>query len=69
MSDTEFAYELRDLLNRHNQENASSTPDHALAAFLLGCLKAYEQAVRERDAMANRATKPQEVADATETTE
>lgn len=40
--------ELRALLNRHSAENESDTPDFILAEFLLGCLNAYDTAIRRR---------------------
>jgi hypothetical protein len=46
----EFESELRALINRHNVENSSETPDFVLAKFMLGCLNAYGRAVNERDA-------------------
>lgn len=44
-----FREELRSLLNRHCMENASNTPDYVLADYLIGCLKAYDDALRDRD--------------------
>lgn len=41
--------ELKRLLNRHSQENDSNTPDFILAEYLLGCLKVFNTAVRDRD--------------------
>lgn len=41
--------ELRNLLNRHCQENAADTSDFILAEYLLDCLKAYNKAVNRRD--------------------
>lgn len=41
--------ELKELLNRHSAETASGTPDFILAHYLINCLKAYAQAVRQRD--------------------
>lgn len=36
------------LLNRHSAENESNTPDWILAQFLLGCLRAFNQATNDR---------------------
>ena len=48
MADT-FAKELETLLNRYNQEHGSNTPDFILAAYLMDCLLAWNQAVRHRE--------------------
>ena len=48
--------ELQDALNRHSAENGSDTPDFILAQFLVGCLAAWDEAVRERERWYNRAT-------------
>lgn len=39
---------LRSLINRHSQENGSDTPDFILADYLVGCLSAFDTAVRRR---------------------
>lgn len=44
-----FGDELRALINKHSKENASNTPDHILAGYLLGCLQVYDSTVRSRD--------------------
>jgi hypothetical protein len=44
-----FADDLRATLNRNSRENASNTPDHVLAEYLLGCLDAFDAAARARD--------------------
>lgn len=41
--------ELRNLLNRHNVEVRSDTPDFILARFMLGCLDSFSTATTERD--------------------
>lgn len=41
--------ELRELLNRHNVENRSNTPDYILAGYLQTCLNAWDTATQERD--------------------
>jgi hypothetical protein len=45
-----FLEELRSLLNRHSQENASNTPDFILAQYLEVCLLALGEAVQQREA-------------------
>jgi hypothetical protein len=41
--------ELSALLNMHNRESKSDTPDFILAGYMLACLRAYEKAVKDRD--------------------
>jgi len=41
--------EVAAALNRHSCENESNTPDFILAKFLLGCLQAWDNSVRERE--------------------
>lgn len=41
--------ELQSLLNYHSAESGSDTPDFILAAFLLGCLDAYNKTLVERE--------------------
>lgn len=45
-----FKDELRKLLNRHSMENRSNTPDYILAAFMLKCLNAFDDAIVTRTA-------------------
>lgn len=45
----DFNSELTGLLNRHSEENASNTPDWILRNYILGCLEAFNQGIRERD--------------------
>jgi hypothetical protein len=47
--------ELGKLLNDYTQENASNTPDFILAAFLLHCLAAFNEASRARETWYGRA--------------
>lgn len=42
--------ELREVMNRCSAENGSNTPDGILAAYLIGVLAEYDNAVRARDA-------------------
>lgn len=46
-----FRSNLSELINTHNQEMVSNTPDFVLAEFLFSCLKAYDQAVSSRDSL------------------
>ncbi len=43
--------DLRDLINKHGAENVSNTQDLVLAAFLISCLEAFDNAVNLRTAM------------------
>lgn len=40
--DTEFIKELTTLINKHNRENISNTPDFILAEYLMACLDNFE---------------------------
>jgi hypothetical protein len=44
-----FRTSLESLLNTHNKENQSNTPDFILAKYLEGCLTVFDRAVRRRD--------------------
>jgi len=46
---SDFEHDLAALLNRHNQETPSDTPDFILAHFLAACLEAWNQSTRVRD--------------------
>lgn len=48
--DESFRRDLIALLNRHGREGGSDTPDFVLAAYLHGCLNAFDQAARARQA-------------------
>lgn len=37
------------VINSASAENASDTPDFILAEYLIGCLDAFDQAVRQRE--------------------
>lgn len=41
--------ELVSILNKHSRENYSDTPDYVLADYLIGCLKAFENGVNQRN--------------------
>jgi hypothetical protein len=45
----DFRRDLNDLINRHNLEANSGTPDFILTEFLLNSLKAFDSAVSERE--------------------
>jgi hypothetical protein len=45
-----FAKELENLINCHSIENGSNTPDFILAEYLMGCLRAYENACKQKEA-------------------
>jgi hypothetical protein len=45
-----FRDELQALINRYSKENGSDTPDFILASYLEQCLKAFDQATKDRDA-------------------
>lgn len=44
-----FEEDLRALINRHSKEGESDTPDFILASYLLGQLRVFAEAMRERD--------------------
>ena len=44
-----FEEELKILINKHDQENESNTPDFLLAEYITACLRAYDTAVCKRD--------------------
>ena len=46
---SDFEKQLEELINRHNKERESSTPDFILANYLINCLGAYNAAVSQRD--------------------
>jgi hypothetical protein len=56
-SKTTFGKELERLVNIYCQENGSDTPDFILAQYILGCLDAFNGAVRSRDEWYGRGTK------------
>ena len=49
VQDSAFMRDLANIINFHSRENGSDTPDFILAEYLVGCLKAYDAAVRARD--------------------
>lgn len=46
---SELHRELSAALNRVSAENGSDTPDFVLAQYLIGCLAAFDHAVRARE--------------------
>lgn len=42
--------DIANVLNRHNTESGSNTPDFILADFLVDCLSAFDKALKRRDA-------------------
>ena len=49
---------IRTVLNKFSAENASNTPDFILAQFLLGCLKAWDTGVQQRETWYGREARP-----------
>ena len=58
----QFEKELSNLINKHSKENESNTPDYILAMFIGGCLKAFNQAVQQRETWFGRDATPTEIA-------
>lgn len=44
----DFRKELRGLINGHNKESGSNTPDSVLAEYLEGCLDLFDATVNRR---------------------
>ncbi len=55
---SDFEKELTTLLNKHNRENASDTPDYILAMFLINCLAAWNEATQQRETFHGRDSRP-----------
>lgn len=55
---SDFEKELAEVLNRHNKEGDSNTPDFILARFLLGCLHAFNDASNNRERWYSYALRP-----------
>lgn len=49
MNKESFRHELEDLINKHNMENSSDTPDFMLADYLINCLETFGEIVKRRD--------------------
>jgi len=43
-----FSKELQNLINSYSRENGSDTPDFILSEYLVGCLEAFDKAVKRR---------------------
>jgi len=56
----DFARELKELINKHSQENDSNTPDFILANFMSNCLEAWNEAVQQRENWYDRDKEPVE---------
>lgn len=46
---SEFEKELKDLLNKHCQENKSGTPGFIFAGYIINCMAAFDSAVMKRE--------------------
>jgi len=46
--ESNFRKDLQDLINRHNRESGSDTPDFILADYLVNCLEAFDKATKRR---------------------
>ena len=46
----DFRSELKQLLNKHNIEGGSNTPDHVLADYLIRCLDNFTETTQSREA-------------------
>jgi hypothetical protein len=55
-----FRQELESLINSHNQESGSDTPDWILAEYLVDCLYSFDNAVSRRERWYGRGTVPVE---------
>ena len=45
----DFRSELSALLNKHNKEGGSNTPDFVLRDYLCDCLKSFDRATKRRN--------------------
>ena len=54
----DLEHALAEALNRFSAENGSNTPDWILAQYLLGCLAAWNQGIRQRETWYGRADRP-----------
>jgi hypothetical protein len=46
---TDFEKELEVLINKHNVEKDSNTPDFLIATYLMGCLQNWNISVKNRE--------------------
>lgn len=58
-----FLKELQELINKHNKENASNTPDFILAQYLEGCLAVFVTATQQRETWHGRDARPTHIKD------
>jgi hypothetical protein len=49
-----FEKELEHIINKYSKENGSNTPDFIIAKYIVGCLDAMNNCIRERDTWYNR---------------
>lgn len=49
----DFRQELKQLINKHSQEQYSNTPDFILVEYILMCLQVYGNTVNRRDEFYN----------------
>ena len=64
MSETNLRKDIEGLLNKHNMESGSDTPDFILATYLMNCLWAFDIAVRNRESWYGRGENPRQIRDA-----
>ena len=50
----DFRKELEYIINKHNMESGSDTPDFILANYLQSCLKAFDTAIVSRESWYGR---------------
>jgi hypothetical protein len=55
---SEFCKELEKLINFHNMESGSDTPDFILARYLMNCLEVFNSSISERERWYGRVDKP-----------
>jgi hypothetical protein len=55
---SDFRKELERLINKHNRETVSNTPEFILARYLSSCLHAFDAAVNMREGWYGRAPAP-----------
>ena len=48
MKKTTFRTDLEALINKHNMESGSNTPDFILTDYIIDCLYSYDRAVTRR---------------------
>ena len=58
MEKQSFSGALQDLLNMHNEENTSDTPDYVLREYIIDSLAAFNKAVQWREQYYGRDPRP-----------